>query len=47
MGRLNILFPILDEKAKAEEYITTLRELEFEQLENPDPKELISHNRRG
>ena len=47
MGRLNILFPILAEKAKAEEYITTLRELEFEQLENPDPKELVSHNRRG
>lgn len=43
LGRLNILFPILAEQATTatEEYMT-LRELEFETLENPDPEESAS-----
>lgn len=38
MERLNILFPIQTEQTKIEEHIT-LCELEFENLENPDPEE--------
>lgn len=39
MGRrLCLLFPVPAEQAKTEEYLT-LRELEFENLENPDPVE--------
>ena len=38
VGHLNIWFPIPAEQAGTEEYIT-LRKLEFEHLENPDPEE--------
>ena len=36
MGRFSLLFPVLTKQVKPEEYLT-LRELEFENLENLDP----------
>ena len=38
MGRLSLLFPVPAEQEKTQEYLT-LRELEFENLEDPDPVE--------
>lgn len=43
MRRLSLLFPVSAEQAKTEEYLT-LRELEFENLENPDSAESASND---
>lgn len=49
MGRFSLLFPVLTKQAKPEEYLT-LRELEFENLENPDPaldEKIQEHHMKG
>lgn len=43
MGRFNILFPVLANQAEAEECVT-LRELEFETLENPGAEKKALEN---
>ena len=45
MGRLSLLFPVPLEQAKTEEFLT-LRELEFENLENQGSVEYTSDSVR-